>query len=72
MARTTTIKLPMLDLTNTSPKSGTIKSRGRSNSIVKVEHIEDRSVEETQDRNVYVNINADWVNAKGELVARVW
>ncbi|KAH6914766.1 ORMDL family-domain-containing protein [Coprinopsis sp. MPI-PUGE-AT-0042] len=71
MARTTTIKLPMLDLSNASPKSGTLRPRGRSNSIVKVEHIEDRSVEEIQDRNVYVNINADWVNAKGAWLIHV-
>jgi hypothetical protein len=46
-------------------KPPTLRSRGRSNSIVKVEQIGDRSVEEVLDRNVYVNINADWVNAKG-------
>lgn len=41
------------------------KRRGRSASIVKVEEVGNRSVEELQDRNVYLNVNADWVNAKG-------
>lgn len=42
-----------------------MRGRGRSGSIVKVESVGDRSVEEMLDRSVYVNINADWVNAKG-------
>jgi hypothetical protein len=41
--------------------------RRRSNSIVKVEEVGDRSVEEVLDRSAFVNINADWVNAKGTL-----
>lgn len=48
-------KPPTLDLT-----SGT-----RGGSLVKVEEVGDRSLEEVIDRDVYVNINADWVNAKG-------
>jgi hypothetical protein len=66
MSRSTTIKLPAL---NISPPRGfrTVKTRGRSasGSIVKVEQVEDRSTEEALDRSAYVNINADWVNAKG-------
>ena len=53
MSRSTTIKLPAF------------KTRGRTGSIVKVEQVGDRSTEEALDRSVYVNINADWVNAKG-------
>ena len=52
MSRSTTIKLPAF------------KTRGRTGSIV-VEQVGDRSTEEALDRSVYVNINADWVNAKG-------
>ena len=53
MSRSTTIKLPAF------------KTRGRTGSIVKVEQVGDRSTEEALDRSAYVNINADWVNAKG-------
>jgi hypothetical protein len=65
MSRSTTIKLPALNIS--SPPGGfrTVKTRGRSGSIVKVEQVEDRSTEEALDRSAYVNINADWVNAKG-------
>ena len=42
-----------------------LRSRGRSGSIVKVEHVGDRSVEDALDQSAYVNINANWVNAKG-------
>jgi len=64
MSRATTIKLPALDLSST--KSGhPLKSRARSGSIVKVEEVGDRSIDEVLDRGAYVNINADWVNAKG-------
>jgi len=43
-----------------------MKSRGRSGSIVKMEEVGDHSTEETLDQSAYVNINASWVNAKGE------
>ncbi|KAF6762012.1 ORMDL family-domain-containing protein [Ephemerocybe angulata] len=62
MSRSTTIKLPVLNLAE--PPKHHIRARGRSNSIVKVEHVGDR-VEEVLDRNAYINRNADWVNAKG-------
>ena len=66
MPHSTTVKVPpALDLNNPT-KLQKPRSRARSNSIVKVEHIGDR-VEEVLDRTVYMNINADWVNAKGEL-----
>lgn len=63
MSRLQTIKLPTISLAD-PPKGKQMRSRARSNSIVKVEHVGDR-VEEILDRDVYMNINADWVNAKG-------
>jgi len=42
-----------------------VRARTRSSSIVKVEEVKDRSAEDDLDRNAYLNINADWVNAKG-------
>jgi hypothetical protein len=51
---------PALDLSSTGLKSGP-----QSGGFVKVEKVGDRSREEIIDRDVYVNINADWVNAKG-------
>jgi hypothetical protein len=63
MSRPSTIKLPQLAAATTS---STGKRRARSGSIVKVEEVGDRSVEEVLDRSAYVNINADWVNSKGK------
>jgi hypothetical protein len=65
MSRSTTIKLPTLDVALSPPRTFSMRGRGRSGSIVKVEEVGDRSVEEVLDRSAYVNINADWVNAKG-------
>jgi hypothetical protein len=62
MNRPTTIKLPALGI---DVSGASLRTRPRSGSIVKVEHVGDRSVEEVLDRSAYVNINADWVNAKG-------
>jgi hypothetical protein len=45
------------------------KSRGRSGSIVKIEEVGDHSIEEALDQSAYVNINASWVNAKGQRKA---
>ncbi|EGO27736.1 hypothetical protein SERLADRAFT_383156, partial [Serpula lacrymans var. lacrymans S7.9] len=59
MSRPTNIKIPQLSL---QPPSNSLKGRGRSGSIVKVEEIGGRS-EEVLDRSAYVNINANWVNA---------
>jgi len=64
MSRSTTIKLPALDLSSTK-SAPPLRSRARSGSIVKVEEVGDRSIDEVLDRGAYVNINADWVNAKG-------
>ena len=59
------IKLPALNISSPPRGLPAIKTRGRSGSIVKVEQVGDRSTEEALDRSTYVNINADWVNAKG-------
>jgi hypothetical protein len=64
MSRSTATKLPALDLALSPPKTLSMR-RKRSGSIVKVEEVGDRSVEEVLDRSAYVNLNADWVNAKG-------
>ncbi|KAG5652097.1 hypothetical protein H0H81_006317 [Sphagnurus paluster] len=72
MSRSTTIKLPVLDISAThSPRNMSIRGRGRSGSIVKVEEVGDRSIEESLDRSAFVNINADWVNAKGAWLIHV-
>ena len=63
MNRSTTIKLPALNIPSPPPRG--FGARGRSGSIVKVEQVGDRFTEEDLDRSAYVNINADWVNAKG-------
>ena len=65
MNRPTSIKLPPLATVTTGNTN--VKSRGRSGSIVKVEEVGDKSTEEILDRSAYVNINANWVNAKGAL-----
>jgi len=39
--------------------------------MVKVEEVGNRSTEEATDRSAYVNINADWVNAKGAWLIHV-
>lgn len=67
MSRPTAIKLPALDLPAPSP----LRTRGRSGSLLKVEEVKDRSVEDVLDRSAYLNINADWVNAKGAWLIHV-
>lgn len=62
-----TIKLPQLSLPH---QNTSLKGRTRSGSIVKVEEVGGR-VEEFLDRSAYVNINANWVNAKG-MYAYAW
>ena len=61
MSTPPTIKLPHLSLPH---QTTALKGRKRSGSIVKVEEVGGR-VEELLDRSTYVNINANWVNAKG-------
>jgi len=71
MSRSTTIKLPALNIPSQTQEARTVKTRGRSGSIVKVEQVGDRSTEDALDRSAYVNINADWVNAKGAWLIHV-
>jgi len=69
MNRPTTIKLPAIDIaaaSAASPGMVSVRGRPRSASIVKVEEVGHDSLEEVLDRSAYVNINADWVNAKGQ------
>ncbi|KAK0444367.1 related to protein ORM2 [Armillaria ostoyae] len=66
-SRTTSVKLPTLDLSKPSP----MRVRGRSGSIVKVEQVGDRSAEDALDQSLFVNINANWVNAKGAWLIHV-
>lgn len=63
------ITLQPLDITPQprSSSSTSMKSRGRSGSLLKVEHV-GRSTVEDLDQNTYVNNNANWVNAKGMLL----
>ncbi|ESK95100.1 protein orm1 [Moniliophthora roreri MCA 2997] len=56
-----------LHLANNSPS---MRVRGRSGSIVKVEHIGDR-LEDVLDQNTYSNHNANWVNAKGAWLIHI-
>ncbi|KAI6040453.1 hypothetical protein EDC04DRAFT_2567056 [Pisolithus marmoratus] len=58
MSAPTSLKL------NLQPPLESLKGRRRSASLVKVEEVGGR-VEEVLDRSAYVNINANWVNAKG-------
>ncbi|KAF9464802.1 Orm1 type endoplasmic reticulum protein [Collybia nuda] len=71
MSRSTTIKLPALDLSAVPPRAVSMRGRGRSGSIVKVEEVGARSTEEVLDRSAYTNPNADWVNAKGAWLIHV-
>ncbi|KAK0491434.1 ORMDL family-domain-containing protein [Armillaria novae-zelandiae] len=48
-----------------------MRVRGRSGSIVKVEQVGDRSAEDALDQSLFVNINANWVNAKGAWLIHV-
>ncbi|KIJ69800.1 hypothetical protein HYDPIDRAFT_142411 [Hydnomerulius pinastri MD-312] len=67
MSPPTSVKLPHLTL---PPPTDSLKGRRRSGSIVKVEEVGGR-VEEVLDRSAYVNINANWVNAKGAWLIHV-
>ncbi|KAJ7068756.1 Orm1 type endoplasmic reticulum protein [Mycena amicta] len=66
-ARPTAISLPPIDIRHSAP----FRSRPRSASIVKVEQVGDGSLEEVLDQSGYVNINANWVNAKGAWLIHV-
>ena len=45
-------------------KPSSMRSRGRSNSIVKVEEIGETQ-DQVLDQSLYVNLNVEWVNRKG-------
>ena len=57
---------------SSSARLSTGLSGTRGGSLVKVEKVGDRSIEEVIDRDVYVNINANWVNAKGMSLLEYW
>ncbi|KAF9442544.1 Orm1 type endoplasmic reticulum protein [Macrolepiota fuliginosa MF-IS2] len=69
MSRSPSITLPVLDLNAPAPTP--LRARARSSSIVKVEEVKDRSAEDVTDRDAYLNINANWVNAKGAWLIHV-
>ncbi|KIK67699.1 hypothetical protein GYMLUDRAFT_154730 [Collybiopsis luxurians FD-317 M1] len=70
--RPTSIKLPALDISAPNPSSSkSMRNRGRSGSLLKVEQVGSSSVEEVLDQNTYVNNNANWVNAKGAWLIHV-
>ncbi|KAJ3996951.1 Orm1 type endoplasmic reticulum protein [Lentinula boryana] len=53
-----------------SSLSTSMNSRGRSSSLLKVEHVGSSTVEDL-DQNTYVNNNANWVDAKGAWLIHV-
>lgn len=62
------VKIAPVHITATHAIGGghsSLKSRGRSNSIVKVEEIGETQ-EQMLDQSVYANMNVEWVNRKGE------
>jgi len=70
--RSKTIRLPDIDVSSpTKPVPSPLRTRGRSSSIVKVEQVGERYIDEALDRSAFVNINANWVNAKGAFLLRV-
>ncbi|KAF8138879.1 ORMDL family-domain-containing protein [Boletus edulis] len=67
MSSPPTFKFTQLSLPH---QTAALKGRKRSGSIVKVEEVGGR-VEELLDRSAYVNINANWVDAKGAWLIHV-
>jgi hypothetical protein len=59
------IKLPGLSIHTERDTMSIAARRGRSNSLLKVEHVRS-SNEEALDQASYSNLNAEWVNRKGE------
>ena len=64
-AMTTQMGTPTLSLPEKSTTQPKQRQRTRSGSLLKVEQVGEGSAEQDLDRNLYVNINADWVNMKG-------
>jgi len=56
---------PTLSLPEKFTTQPTHRQRTRSGSLLKVEQVGGGSAEQDLDQNLYVNINADWVNVKG-------
>ena len=63
---TTQTGVPTLSPPEESVTQTKQRTRTRSGSLVKVEQVGEGSAEQDLDQNLYVNINADWVNMKGE------
>ena len=57
--------IPTLLLPEKSTTQTKHRPRTRSGSLLKVEQVGEGSAEQDLDQNLYVNINADWVNMKG-------
>lgn len=57
--------IPTLSLPEKFTTQPTHRQRTRSGSLLKVEQVGGGSAEQDLDQNLYVNINADWVNMKG-------
>lgn len=62
---TTQAGVPILPLPEKSTNESKQRTRTRSGSLLKVEQVGEASAERDLDQNLYVNINADWVNMKG-------
>lgn len=63
-----TLSVPGITI-ETSPSAAELKvrvGRARSSSIVKVETVGEDSQEEGLDQSMYDNVNAEWVNRKGQ------
>ena len=58
--------VPTLSLPEKSTTRTKHRPRTRSGSLLKVEQVGEGSAEQDLDQNLYVNINADWVNMKGQ------
>ena len=65
-----TLKIPALSIQTSTSGDGPHR-RARSGSLLKVEKV-DSSTEEVLDQGAYANINAEWVNRKGESLVVRW
>ena len=71
MPMSSPIKVPPIHITESPPTLSPLrhgvglKGRRRSSSLVKVEKVGETQ-EELLDQSVYVNVNVEWVNRKGE------
>ncbi|TDL29672.1 Orm1 type endoplasmic reticulum protein [Rickenella mellea] len=69
MSHPSPLKLPAISIaTSGLGAAHTIRGRGRSGSLIKVEEVGTQSQEEVLDQSAYVNINAEWVNRKGAWI----